>query len=64
MQKTPVDEIIHKQMTNLFNTYLVIGGMPKAVDNFIKTNDVAIVNMALKDIDYGYKQDITKYQKK
>ncbi len=58
-----VDEIIHKQMMDLFNTYLVIGGMPKAVDEFIKYNDVNKVNKVLNDIDYGYRLDISKYQK-
>ncbi len=58
-----VDEIIHKQMMSLFNTYLVIGGMPKAVNCFIETNDINRVNQVLSDIDYGYRQDIAKYQK-
>lgn len=61
--KIVVDEIIHKQMMNLFNTYLVVGGMPKAVDVFIKSNDINFVNKELKDIDVGYKKDIGKYQK-
>lgn len=61
--ETKIDDIIHKQMMSLFNTYLVIGGMPKAVVEFIKTNDVNIVNNVLNEIDYGYRQDISKYQK-
>ncbi len=58
-----VDDIIHKQVLTLFNTYLVVGGMPKAVQTFIDTKDINIVNQVLKDIDYGYREDITKYQK-
>lgn len=61
--KTKVDEIIHKQMLNLFSTYLVVGGMPKAVVKFIETNDINQVNKELYDIDVGYKKDIVKYQK-
>ena len=61
--KTKVDEIIHRQMMNLFNTYIVVGGMPKAVSDFVKTNDMTKVNQVLASIDYGYRQDITKYQK-
>lgn len=50
-------------MMNLFLTYLVVGGFPKAVDTFIKTKDISKVNLVLNDIDYGYNQDIVKYQK-
>ena len=63
INKAKVDEIIHKQMINLFNTYLVVGGMPKAVVKFIESNDINNVNQVLNDIDFGYRQDITKYQK-
>ena len=61
--KKPVDEIIHKQMLNLFKTYIIVGGMPKAVSEFVKTNDMTKVNQVLENIDFGYRQDITKYQK-
>ncbi len=59
----PVDETIHKQTLSLFRTYLVVGGMPKAVSEFAKTNDVNYVNRALNEIDYGYRKDVAKYQK-
>ncbi len=58
-----VDEVVHKQMMSLFNTYLVVGGMPKAVQAFVDSRDVYKVNQALLDIDSGYKKDIAKYQK-
>ncbi len=58
-----VDDIIHKQMMNLFNTYLVVGGMPRAVQIFVETKDIYRVNKVLSDIDYGYREDIDKYQK-
>lgn len=58
-----IDSIIHKQLMNLFYTYLVVGGMPKAVSTFIKTNNISEVNEVLQEIHLGYEQDITKYQK-
>ena len=61
--KKPIDEIVHKQMLNLFKTYIIVGGMPKAVSEFVKTNDMTKVNRVLENIDFGYRQDITKYQK-
>lgn len=48
-----VDSIIHKQMMSLFNTYLVVGGMPKSVQKFIESNDIYNVNQVLYDIDLG-----------
>ncbi|WP_406615561.1 ATP-binding protein [Mycoplasmopsis hyopharyngis] len=58
-----IDPIVHKQLMNLFYTYLVVGGMPKAVATFIETNNMTKVNEILKQIDLGYAQDITKYEK-
>jgi len=58
-----VDDVINKQMFDLFNLYLVVGGMPKAVKTYIDTNDINQVNHVLHEIDFGYKQDIAKYQK-
>ncbi len=62
-ESAQVDEIVHKQMIDLFNIYLVVGGMPKAVAAFKETKNIARVNTVLRDIDFGYKQDIVKYQK-
>ncbi len=58
-----VDETIHKQMPSLFRTYSVVGGMPKAVFEFARTNDINYVNRTLNEIDYGYRKDVSKYQK-
>ena len=60
----PVDDIIHSQMMNLFSTYLIVGGMPKASQTFIDTKDISQVNTVLNDIDVGYQLDISKYDKK
>ncbi len=59
----PIDETIHKQMLSVFDAYLAIGGMPKAVNNYIESNNMRKVNEALSDIDSGYQKDISKYQK-
>ena len=60
--KTPVDEIVHKQMMAIFKTYLTVGGMPEAVFKFVNTKNLTSVNMVLEDINEGYKKDIAKYQ--
>lgn len=56
-----IDEFIHERITYLYNLYLLIGGMPKAVSNFIDQNSLKSVEAAHKDIyDYTLK-DIAKY---
>ena len=62
-KREPVDEIIHKQMMDVFNVYLAVGGMPKAVTTFLSSKNITKVNMALRDIDEGYRADIAKYKK-
>lgn len=58
-----VDEIVHKQMLDLFRLYLIVGGMPKVVQSFIDTKDINRVNSELNDIDSTYKLDVSKYKK-
>lgn len=56
-----VDDIVHEQVLNLFNTYLIIGGMPDVVNTFVSTHNIQKVITTQKDIDQTYLIDITKY---
>ena len=60
----PVNEAVHQKMLQLFRYYMIIGGMPAVVQNFIDTHDVAKSVQIQKDIIVLYRQDITKYAKK
>lgn len=61
-ERTPVGEVIHKKMMQLFNRYLVIGGMPQAVNKFIETGNISEVSGIQEDIIRFYKRDFTKYE--
>lgn len=61
--KIKVDDIIHKQMTQLFNLYTIIGGFPEAVSAFLKTNNLQNVHLVHETIDKLYKLDVSKYVK-
>lgn len=61
--KQIVDEIVNKQMLDLFNLYLIIGGMPQAVNIYLQTNNIQKVNDVLLDIDKLYLEDISRYDK-
>lgn len=60
----PVDNTIHDKMLSLYRLYSVIGGMPAAVDEYIKTNDVRLVSDVQLDIIALYRKDISKYAEK
>lgn len=36
----PVDEQVHKHIMDMFNKYLVIGGLPKAIKEYVETNNI------------------------
>ncbi len=62
-KKEKVDETIHTQMIKLFNLYIVIGGFPEAVVQYLQTNNLRNVYNVHKTIDKGYRMDISKYDK-
>lgn len=59
--KKEIDWIIHEQMMKLFNLYVIIGGLPEAVNKYIKTNNLQEVYSAHENIDKLYRLDISKY---
>lgn len=61
--KKPVDDFIHKKMMELFRVYLVVGGMPAAVNRYIETNNINEVIDIQNQIVNLYKKDITQYDK-
>lgn len=61
--KTPVDSFIHERMLELVRLYLIVGGMPAAVETFINSHNLYSVLEVQKDIIELYKKDISKYDK-
>lgn len=62
--RKPVDEFIHKKMLDILYLYLIVGGMPEAVVNYIETNNIQNVSQTHKNIIHLYEQDFTKYEDK
>ena len=60
-RRIPVDEFVHKQMMQLFTYYVIIGGMPAAVQEFVNSKDMGRVVGMQSDILKLYRKDITKY---
>lgn len=61
LNRTAVDEFVHEKIMELFRLYLVVGGMPAAVDKYIESNNLQEVMAVQQDIIRLYKRDIAKY---
>lgn len=61
-EETPVDKEIHRRMNGLLKDYLVVGGMPYVVDEFVKTRDLSIVKREQTSIINQYKADFIRYE--
>ena len=60
-QRKPVDDFIHERMMEMIRLYLVVGGLPAAVQKYMDTNNLRRVYDEQRDIIKTYKRDITKY---
>lgn len=59
--KTPIDEYILTKLNNQFRMFLIVGGMPRIVDEYIQTNSLGKVISLQKSIIEDYKLDVVKY---
>lgn len=60
--RTEVDTFIHNKLIDLFNLYLIVGGMPEAVSIYIETSNLEKVSKVHEKIIRLYKQDFSKYE--
>ncbi len=59
--RVAVDDFVHSKMMELFRLYLVVGGMPAAVERYIQSNNLQEVMAVQQDIIRLYKRDIAQY---
>ncbi len=59
----PVLTPVHERLITLFHWYLVVGGMPQAVSEFVDSQNIASVRRRQNDIIELYRYDISKYAK-
>ncbi len=60
-EKKPLGQLMHRQAMDYFKQYLIIGGMPQAVEKYINTKNFKEVDIIKRDILNLYKEDIVKY---
>ena len=56
-----IDLATHEKFRQLFLSYIIVGGMPRVVDEYIKTNKLDIVLNIQKNIISDYRDDVIKY---
>ena len=61
--KVAVDDFVHKRLMQAFRLYLVVGGMPQAVQTYLDSNNLQEVIAVQKSIHREYQRDIMKYKK-
>ena len=62
--RRPVDAFFHERLLRYFRLYLVVGGMPDAVNSYLRANDLAEVIASQKRILREYRRDISQYDAK
>ena len=62
-EKVAVDDFVHKRLMQAFRLYLVVGGMPQAVQTYLDSNNLQEVIAVQKSILREYQRDIMKYKK-
>ena len=58
-----LDEALHAKMLDLFKKYLIVGGLPDAVNEFITSHNVTKIRQIQNDIIKLYGEDASKYDK-
>jgi predicted AAA+ superfamily ATPase len=59
--KTPVPDYLHERLLRLFYEFLIVGGMPQAVEEFIDTKNLQQVRSIQQNIIFQHKADISQY---
>ncbi len=62
-KKQPLGQALHRKVMDLFRQYLIVGGMPQAVDEYFNKSDrdFAAVDMEKRRILALYREDIRKH---
>lgn len=60
-QKESLDEPLHKRLMDLFKRYLLVGGLPDAVNTYIKSQNIMQIRKIQNEIHDYYALDASKY---
>ena len=57
-----LNESMHNKMMDLFKKYLIVGGLPKAVETFVETRNIVEIRSVQNEVHDLYEVDCTKYE--
>ena len=64
VRRKPLGDTVHRKIMKNFRTYMAVGGMPQAVDAFIKGRTFAQIDFVKRNILSLYEEDLAKYDDK
>ncbi len=59
--KAPLGSALHRKIMNDFRQYILVGGMPQAVLEYVKTKDFEAVDIVKRRILTLYRNDVSKF---
>ena len=62
--KEPLPQPLHDKLVGLLRTYMLVGGMPEAVERWVETHNYLACQEVQDDIVVTYEDDFPKYRKK
>ena len=57
-----LSDAMHNKMLDLFKKYLIVGGLPKAVETFVESRNVVEIRSIQNEVHTLYEVDCTKYE--
>lgn len=57
-----LSEAMHNKISDLFKKYLIVGGMPKAVETFVESRNIVEIRAIQNEIHDLYEVDCSKYE--
>lgn len=60
-KRLPLGQSLHRKMMDYLRLYMIVGGMPQAVAEWVETNDFDEVDRTKRNILSLYRGDISKY---
>ena len=61
LRQEPIDESTHSLLLKRFQYYLLIGGLPESINNFLKDRNMTRVRQTQRDIHNLYRIDASQY---
>ena len=59
-KKKPAGNVMHRNLMRVFRLYMLIGGMPQAIETYLEHNNLQAVDVTKREIIDLYEEDFTK----